>query len=100
MPTGSKWVAGRRRPCRTGAGPRLTTGPFCRLGQQLEQVPGGHGGPGEVREHAVDPEPVELQVLLERVVAVVAQKAPFLVTERPRVDLQPPRVRPLDEIGR
>src|SRR5204862_40989 len=58
-----------------------------------------HGGPGEVREHAVDAQPVELQVFLERVVVVVGEEPPLLVAERPRVDLQPARVRPLDEVG-
>src|SRR4051794_4223811 len=67
---------------------------------ELEQVPGRHRGPGVVREDAVDAQPVELQVLLERVVAVVGQKVPLLVTARPGVDLQPVRMRTLDQVRR
>src|SRR4051794_24454563 len=52
-------------------GPRCSGAPSEALVQELEQVPGGYGRPGEVREDSVDPEPVELQVLLERVVVVV-----------------------------
>src|SRR5712692_7751362 len=65
---------------------------------QLEQDTGSHGRIGEVREQAVDAEPVELQVFVYRVAGVVGHQAPLLVAEGPGVDDQADLVRAFDPV--
>src|SRR6185503_8484690 len=55
---------------------------------------------GEVREHAIDAEPIELEIFVHRVAGVVRQQAWLLVAEGPGVDEEPDSVRTLDEVGR
>src|SRR5688572_25653732 len=62
-----------------------------------EDFPGRPGRAGEVREHAVDPEPVEAQVLLDRTSRV--GRGEGVVAECPGVDEEAPRVRALDQVG-
>ncbi len=55
---------------------------------------------GEIREQAVDPQPIELQVLVHRVALVVGDEALLLVAESPGVHEEPRLVRSLDHVSR
>src|SRR5262245_7142618 len=67
---------------------------------QLEQEARRDGGVGEVGEHAVDSEAVELQILVDGVAGVVRKQAPLLVAERPGVDEESDFVGALDQVRR
>jgi hypothetical protein len=69
-----------------------------RIARQLEQGAGDDSGVGEVGEHAVDAELIELQVLVHGVAAVVGRQALLLVAEGPRVHQETVRMGPLNEV--
>src|SRR3989344_5358027 len=66
---------------------------------QPVQLSRHHGRVREVREHAVDAQLEELQVLVDRVARVVAGQAALLVAEGPGVHLQAGGVGALDQVG-
>src|SRR5262245_50760109 len=71
-----------------------------RVTLEAEQDAGRNRGVGEVGEHAVDTEPVELQIFVHRVALVVRDQALLLVAEGPRVHQQADVVRALDQVAR
>jgi len=70
------------------------------IAQEIEEHARRDGRIGEVREQAVHPQLVELQILVDRNIAVVGSQAARLVAEGPGVDEQSTRVRALDDVGR
>src|SRR5262249_50118284 len=90
-------TAGGRRGPRAGAVAREAT-PAITL--ELEQDAGRERSVGEVGEHAVDAEPVELQIFVHRVALVVRDQALLLVAEGPRVHEQTDLVGALDQVAR
>src|SRR5262245_41329088 len=78
--------------CEAAAGMRVTL--------ELEQDAGRDRGVGEVGEHAVNAEPVELQIFVHRVALVVRDQALLLVAEGPGVHQQADPVRALDQVAR
>src|SRR5262245_64442675 len=74
--------------------------PEIRVTLEPEQDAGRDRGVGEVGEHAVDAEPVELQIFVHRVALVVRDQALLLVAEGPRVQQQADLVSALDQVAR
>src|SRR5262249_53953305 len=73
--------------------------PRIRATLEFEQDAGRERGVGEVGEHAVDAEPVKLQIFVHRGALVVRDQALLLVAEGPRVHQQADLVRALDQVA-
>src|SRR5262249_50138561 len=74
--------------------------PGIRVALEFEQDAGRDRGVGEVGEHAVNTEPVELQIFVHRVAFVVRDQALLLVAEGPGVHQHADLVNALDDIAR
>src|SRR5262245_61863072 len=92
-------IAVRLRAPRTVAVAREAA-PGIRVTLESEQDASRDRGVGEVGEHAVHAEPVDLQIFVHRVAFVVRDQGPLLVAEGPRVHQQADLVRALDQVAR
>src|SRR5258708_38633787 len=80
-------------------GPVAVSGEAARVvSLQVEKDSRSHRRIGEVREQAVDAEPVELQVFVHRAAGTVRYEATLFVTKPPGVHKQPELVRAIDEV--